>query len=86
MAHPLLDRADRRTGGVLVSHVEMPPSPKAITHLTLSPRDEEQLRRRVGQWARRFLGLSDRDFEDPYQTAWVRVMKYTRAGRPIRNL
>ncbi len=54
--------------------------------LTLSARDEQELRRRVGRWAHSFFGLSERDVEDCYQAAWLRVMQKVQRGRPVRNL
>ena len=54
--------------------------------LTIRANEEKRLRRRVRSWARGFLGLNDRDFDDAYQAAWLRVIEYLRSGRPVRNL
>lgn len=53
---------------------------------TLGAREERQLRGRVGRWARWCFKLSENDFEDCYQGAWLRMMEHLRAGRPVRNL
>ena len=54
--------------------------------LTLSASDEQELRRRVERWARRFFGLSERDVEDCYQAAWLRVVQHVHSGSEVRNL
>ncbi len=61
-------------------------SPIVERTLTLSAGDEQQLRRRVERWAHRFFGLSERDVEDCYQAAWLRVMQKVQSGCPVRNL
>ena len=52
----------------------------------LRTEQQERLRRRVRTWARGFLGLTDGEFDDAYQTAWLRVMEHLTADRHIRNL
>lgn len=52
----------------------------------LTPSEERALRRDLSSWARRFLGLSDSDFDDVYQGAWRKVRELERQGRPTRNL
>lgn len=54
--------------------------------MTIRATEEKRLRRRVRSWAHGFLGLNDREFDDAYQAAWVRVIEYLRSGRPVRNL
>ena len=64
----------------------VPNSMREQPTLTLSARDEQELRRRVERWAHRFFGLSERDVEDCYQAAWLRVMQKVQSGCLVRNL
>lgn len=52
----------------------------------ISASDESDLRRRLGRWSYRFLGLPDAEFPDAYQGAWRKVLDGERRGRPVRNL
>jgi RNA polymerase sigma factor (sigma-70 family) len=54
--------------------------------LTLDPREERELQKRLRRWSRRFLGLPEAEFDDAYQGAWRKLLETERKGRRTRNL
>src|SRR5436190_9912441 len=54
--------------------------------LRLGHAEERELRRRLGRWSRRFLGLPEAEFDDAYQGAWRKLLEAERRGRRTRNL